>query len=59
MEKYYMMNYHFYLQLEIDEYQKYDEHPLKYNLKKFADAYTGLSEEELVEDLINKIQGNL
>ena len=58
-ERYYMMNYHFYLKLEIDEYQQYEEHPLKYNLRKFADAYTGLSEEELTEELINKIQENL
>ena len=58
-ERYYMMTYHFYLKILIDEYQQYEEHPLKYNLRKFADAYTGLSEEELNDDLVNKIQENL
>ena len=56
-ERYYMMTYHFYLKYNIDDYQKkYEEHPLKYNLSKFADAYTSLSEEELTEDKINEIQ---
>ena len=56
-ERYYMMTYHFYLKYDIDDYQKrYEEHPLKYNLSKFADAYTSLSEEELTEDKINEIQ---
>ena len=56
-ERYYMMTYHFYVKLEIDDYQKkYEEHPLKYNLSKFADAYTSLSEEELTEDKVNEIQ---
>jgi hypothetical protein len=59
-ERYYMMTYHFYLKLECDDYvKKYDENPLKYNLRKFADAYTGLSEEELTEEKINIIQENL
>ena len=56
-ERYYMMTYHFYIKLSIDIYQKkYEEHPLKYNLSKFADAYTSLSEEELTEEKINEIQ---
>ena len=56
-ERYYMMTYHFYIKYSINEYQKrYEEHPLKYNLSKFADAYTSLSEEELTEDKINEIQ---
>ena len=56
-ERYYMMTYHFYLKYNIDDYQKkYEEHPLKYNLSKFADAYTGLSEEELTEEKVNEIQ---
>ena len=59
-ERYYMMTYHFYLKLPTDEYVKnYDENPLKYNLRKFADAYTGLREEELTPDKINIIQENL
>jgi hypothetical protein len=55
-----MTTYHFYLKIPSDEYVKqYDENPLKYNLRKFADAYTGLSEEELTEDKMNIIQENL
>ena len=55
-----MMTYHFYLKLSIDIYQKrYEEHPLKYNFSKFADAYTSLSEEELTEEKINEIQAVL
>jgi hypothetical protein len=52
-----MMTFHFYLKLEIDEYQQYEEHPLKYNLRKFADAYT--NEVELKEEMVNEIQKNL
>ena len=58
-ERYYMMTYHFYLKLEIDEYQQYEQHPLKSVLQKFGDAYTSLSEEELTEEKINKIQETL
>ena len=58
-ERYYMMTYHFYLKMDTDDYMKqYEENPLKYNLKKFADAYTGLSEEELTEEMINEVQNN-
>ena len=56
-ERYYMMTFHFYLKLEIDEYQQYEEHPLKYNLRKFADAYT--NEVELKEEMVKEIQKNL
>ena len=51
--------------LEIDsmykeEYNKqYEENPLKYNLRKFADPYILLREEELTEETINEIQNNL
>ena len=58
-ERYYMMTYHFYLKLEIDEYQQYEQHPLKSVLQKFGDAYTSLSEEELTTEKINKIQETL
>ena len=59
-ERYYMMTYHFYLKIDTEEYNKqYEENPLKYNLRKFADPYTGLSEEELTEEMINEIQNNL
>ena len=55
-ERYYMMTFHFFIKFDIDEYQKrYEEHPLKYNNSKFADAYTSLSEEE-IEEKINEIQ---
>ena len=56
-ERYYMMTYHFYLKYNIDDYQKrYEEHPLKYNLSKFGEAYISLSEEELTEEKIREIQ---
>jgi hypothetical protein len=59
-ERYYMMTYHFYVKIPCDEYVKlYDENPLKYNLRKFAEAYIGLSDEELTEDKMNTIQENL
>ena len=59
-ERYYMMNYHFYLKYPNDDYHKqFTETPLKYNLRKFGDAFIGLSEEELTEDIINVIQENL
>jgi len=58
-ERYYMMTYHFYLKLEIDEYQQYEQHPLKSVLQKFTDAYTSLSDEELNDEIINKIQETL
>ena len=55
-----MMNYHFYLKYPNDDYHKqFTETPLKYNLRKFGDAFIGLSEEELTEDIINVIQENL
>jgi len=59
-ERYYMMTYHFYLKMDAVDYSnQYEKNPLKYNLFKFADAYTGLSEEELTEEMINEVQNNL
>ena len=59
-ERYYMMTYHFYLKMDTETYNKqYEENPLKHNLRKFADAYIGLNEEDLTEDMINEIQNNL
>ena len=58
-ERYYMMTYHFYLKMAMSEYQRYDENPLKYNLRKFADPYILLREEELTEEKINEIQKNM
>ena len=59
-ERYYMMTYHFYLRMDTEDYNKqYKENPLKYNLRKFGDAFIGLSEEELTDDIISLIQDNL
>ena len=58
-ERYYMMTYHFYLKMEMDEFQRYEENPLKYNLRKFVEAYILLREEELTEETVNEIQKNM
>ena len=59
-KRYYMMTYHFYLRMDTEDYNKqYKENPLKYNLRKFGDAFIGLSEEELTDDIISLIQDNL
>ena len=59
-ERYYMMTYHFYIKMDTEYYNKqYEENPLKYNLRKFGEAYIGLSEDELTEKMINDIQKNL
>ena len=59
-ERYYMNTFHFYRKMECEEYiKKFEVHPLKYNLMKFADAYTGLSEADLTEDKVASIQQNL
>ena len=59
-ERYYMKTFHFYRKMDCAEYtKKYEVNPLKYNLMKFADAYTGLSEQDLTQNLVDKIQKNL
>ena len=59
-ERYYMMTYHFYIKMDTEYYNKqYEENPLKYNLRKFGEAYIGLREDELTEEMINDIQNNL
>ena len=59
-ERYYMMNFHFYLKMDNIKYPKiYENTSLKYNTQKFADAYINLGEEELTEDIIAKVQEKL
>ena len=58
-ERYYMMTYHFYLKLEIDEFQQYEQYPLKYVLQKFTGAFTDYSEEQLTDEIVNAIQEKL
>ena len=59
-ERYYMRTLHLYRKMECEEYiKKFEVHPLKYNLMKFADAYITLSEEELTPDKVANIQKNL
>ena len=49
-ERLYMMNFHIYLKFQnVDYVKEYEIHPLKYNLMKFAEAYVGLSENEIKE----------
>ena len=49
-ERYYMVNYHFYLKMESAIYNnKYEMHPLKDHLKRFADDYL-----EMNENVMNK-----
>ena len=58
-ERYYMMNFHFYLRMLNSDYMtQYKDHPLQYHLRKFAEAYIGLSEDEIKEQE-NSISGNL
>ena len=59
-ERYYMMTYHFYIKMDTEYYNKqYEQNPLKYNLRKFGEAYIGLREDELTQTMINDIQNNL
>lgn len=56
-ERYYMMNYHFYLQIPNDIYLKeYEMTSLKYYLKQYGDRFIELSENELNDEIINSIQ---
>ena len=41
--------------MEIDEYQQYEQHPLKTVLQKFVDACASISEEDLTEEIIGTI----
>ena len=59
-ERYYMMNYHFYLKMSANDYSKnYEVHPLKYHFSKFLEIYTGLGDEEITGETEKQIQDNL
>ena len=59
-ERYYMMTYHFYHKFMNDYYSKfYEMHPLKHHLMKFGDSYLNMSEEQMDENIMNKIQQSL
>ena len=59
-ERYYMMNYHFYLKLTNDIYSKnYEMHPLKHHLMKFADNFLDMKEDEMDTKVTEQIQTNL
>ena len=59
-DRYYMINYHFYLKMENDIYSKnYEMHPLKHHLMKFADNYLNMSEDEMNDNITKKIQNDL
>ena len=47
-ERYYMITFHYYLKMETDVYNnKYEMHPLKDHLKRFADNYLNLKEKDI------------
>mgnify|MGYP002624062989 CR=1 FL=1 len=59
-ERYYMMNFHFYLKMDNIKYPKvYENTSLKHSSTKFADAYINLGEDELTEDIVDKVQERL
>ena len=59
-ERLYMMNYHFYIKMSFEEYQKkYELNSLKHNLRKFGDAYLTYSEEEFTQNLVEEVQKKL
>ena len=59
-ERYYMMNFHFYLKVDNIRYPKiYENTSLKYTSQKFADAYINLGEDDLTEDIVTKVQEKL
>ena len=59
-ERYYMTTFHFYHKIMNDVYSKlYEMHPLKHHLMKFGDSYLNMSDEELDENITNKIQESL
>jgi len=59
-ERLYMMTYHFYIKMSFEKYQKkYELNSLKYNLRKFGDAYLTFSEEEFSENIVEEVQKKL
>ena len=59
-ERLYMMTYHFYIKMSFEDYQKkYELNSLKYNLRKFGDAYLTFSEEEFSQNIVEEVQKKL
>ena len=59
-ERLYMMTYHFYVKMSFEKYQnKYELNSLKYNLRKFGDAYLTFSEEEFSQNIVEEVQKKL
>jgi len=59
-ERYYMTTFHFYHKMLNEVYSKlYEMHPLKHHLMKFADSYLDMKDEEMDENITNKIQESL
>ena len=58
-ERYYMVTYHFYLKMENSIYNnKYEMHPLKDHLRRFADDYLDITEKDINKKKI-KIEKDL
>ena len=58
-ERYYMVTYHFYLKMENSIYNnKYEMHPLKDHLRRFADDYLDITEKDINKKK-NKIEKDL
>ena len=59
-ERYYMMTYHFYQQVNYNEFQNISgTHPLKHYLKTFGESYMTLNEECFTDKIMKKVQDNL
>ena len=59
-ERYYMRTFHFYKKMDnIIFTKKYEIHPLKHHLSKFADEYQFLEEEDYTQEIVDGIQKNL
>ena len=59
-ERYYMMTYHFYYKINSLIYSKlYEMHPLKHHLMRFGDSYLNMNDEEMNQNVMDKIQQNL
>jgi len=59
-ERLYMMTYHFYYKILNDLYTKiYEMHPLKHLLMKFGDGYLQMNDDEIKDEILEKIQKKL
>ena len=59
-ERYYMRTFHFYKKMDnIIFTKKYEIHPLKHHLSRFADAYQFLKDEDYTDEIVEEIQKNL